>query len=466
MEFKMRYQDVMLKRLWAIGVIVLLATLFGFNNEATAQDAEEPRVEVGALAPALDIEQWFSDRDGEFERTTKFKSGKIYVVSFIPIGSWQSRLAISRCAILQDQYVNKGVQIICVGNEDEDTVADFLELEVSDRPEMIYAELAMHFCLTSDPDRSVYDQYVGREKPFGPLTFIVGKDGFVEWIGDSTKMQSPLKKIMAGKWDRDAVVAAAALRKELRLKSIEINELYEAEDLEAALKLINEILAKPVEGPIAEELAQLRVDIMLILNTGDIAAAVQAVADNHWDESYELNKVSWAIVLHHQAGNKIAPELLEVATNVSRRAAKIARESGSDSHKGAVLDTLAHLIFMGGDFEQAFEIQTEAVGKSQDKEVTDYFAELKKIKALRDAEAREVEAAAREAEVKAAEAKGAEGKNSEAESAPQTEVESESQPSKTDPVETTESKPTEAEQADSESELIPIPEAEEADVER
>jgi len=142
----------------------LLATvaMLGLNvSPVVAQTGDETILTIGSKAPALDIEVWFSDREGEFQHTTEFEPGKIYLIDFWATWATASHQWMARYSELQDRYFEKGLQIISVSDEDEDSVADFLELDVRGNAEMIYAEQTLNYCVTSDSDRSVYDDYMG-----------------------------------------------------------------------------------------------------------------------------------------------------------------------------------------------------------------------------------------------------------------------------------------------------------------
>ena len=55
---------------------------------------------------------------------------------------------------LQDEYSDKGVQVISISDEDLETVEEFLEKKVRGEEEMTYFDLTKNYCLTTDPDRS------------------------------------------------------------------------------------------------------------------------------------------------------------------------------------------------------------------------------------------------------------------------------------------------------------------------
>jgi len=71
--------------------------------------------------------------------------------------------------------------VVSVSDEDLETVKGFLEEESGDKT---FAEITRNYCLTTDPDGSVYEDYMKAANQQGiPTAFIVGKSGLVEWIG-------------------------------------------------------------------------------------------------------------------------------------------------------------------------------------------------------------------------------------------------------------------------------------------
>ena len=66
-----------------------------------------------------------------------------------------------------------------------------------------FADITSAYCLTTDPDRSVYEAYMTASEQQGiPTAFIVGKSGQIEWIGHPMEMDEPLEKVVTDSWDR------------------------------------------------------------------------------------------------------------------------------------------------------------------------------------------------------------------------------------------------------------------------
>lgn len=373
---------------------VMAATLA--SNTFAQTDAgtdDEAILTIGSKAPALDIETWFSDREGEFEQTTEFESGKIYLIDFWATWSTASHPWMVKYADLQDRYFDDGLQIIRISDEDEDSVANFLELDVNGNAETIYAEWTLGYCVTTDPDRSVQEDYMVAAQQLNlPVVFIVGRTGLIEWIGNPAKMQKPLKKIIADQWDREAF-GAKMLAEQMMIKAaVEIRELLQQGETEEALKLIEKMMIDAPDSRIRREMAKTRLHILLETDGPNIGEAFKEVAKDRAKSSTDLNQMAWSIVTRHQGGKKIAPDLLDAASETAQKGVELARKKGSDNHLGAVLDTHAHLIFMQGDLDRALELQIEACELSERDDVHEYLDELQQEKAKRaNAEVESVE---------------------------------------------------------------------------
>ena len=374
-----------------VAEIIVLTT---FSSATTLAQSEEPAIlTVGSKAPALDIEIWFSDREGEFQHTTEFEPGKIYLVDFWATWSTPSQRFMSTYSELQDRYYKDGVQIISISDEDEDSVADFLELDMNDNSGMIYAEQTLNYCLTSDPDRSVFDDYMdAAQQTTIPTVFIVGKTGLIEWFGNPAKLKRPLKKIIAGDWDRAGFKKEALALQQMKLLATEVRKLMEAGDTEGALELIENMIADTPDSETKFTMQRTRLALMMQNDSPKLAEAFEDVVQYEELDSYSLNELAWSIVTREQGGKKIESKLLDVAAETAEKAIKIARTEEDDEHLGAILDTHAHLIFLKGDLEEAIEIQTEAMQFSPRPDIKAYLDELQQIKNNQENDAEEGDA--------------------------------------------------------------------------
>ena len=190
--------------------ILLLIVLIGSTTPALCEDDSNatPSLTIGSAAPPLIIENWVQDGNGAFEPVTTFSKSHVYVVEFWATWCGPCVASMPHLAELQGEYSDKQVQIISITTEDLKTVEAFLDRNVRGDDEKTYRELTAAYCLTSDPDRSCYADYMEAAQQQGiPTAFIVGKDGHIEWIGHPNRLDEPLGSIVDSTWDRDLFAA-------------------------------------------------------------------------------------------------------------------------------------------------------------------------------------------------------------------------------------------------------------------
>lgn len=178
-------KKVALSALFATGLTVFPGISFAIPQEKEDQKkVESKKTEefgVGSKAPELDIEHWLSDGKGKFKKVTSFADGNIYVVEFWATWCGPCIASMPHLAEMQEKLAEKKVQIISVSDEDLETVEGFLKRELPSDDEKTYADLTSAYCLTADPDKSVYKDYMLAAKQNGiPTAFIVGKKGIIE----------------------------------------------------------------------------------------------------------------------------------------------------------------------------------------------------------------------------------------------------------------------------------------------
>ena len=350
-----------------------------------AQSAEPAILTVGSKAPSLDIEVWFSDREGEFQHTTEFEPGKIYVIDFWATWSSPSHRWMSTYSELQDRYFKDDVQIISISDEDEESVADFLELDMNNNSDMIYAEQTLNYCVTTDSDRSVFEDYVEASQMKNvPAVFIVGKTGLIEWFGNPEKMKRPLKKIIDGNWDRGVFKKRALAQQQLKKLATEVQKLTAAGDVEGALVIIEQMIESTDDAKSKAEMQNLRLQLMTTIDSPKLTAAFKDVVQQKDLGSFRLNELAWSIVTREQGGKEIEPELIDIALETAVEAVKIARTEEDDDHLGMILDTQAHLLFLKGDLDKALEVQTKAAEYTTRDDIQQYLEELQQIISKRE----------------------------------------------------------------------------------
>lgn len=145
--------------------------------------AQEATLRVGDPAPALDVEHWVKGNP-----VTSFQPGQCYVVEFWATWCPPCKDSMPHLTELQKEL---GDKIVIIGLSDEklDVVSKFLA-------EPKWAERTQ-YTLGTDPDRSVYKDYMEAAKQRGiPTSFLVNGEGKIEWIGHPAGMDRPLKKMV------------------------------------------------------------------------------------------------------------------------------------------------------------------------------------------------------------------------------------------------------------------------------
>ena len=194
------------------------------SEEDVSKQAE---LGIGSTAPSIEIDHWISNGDGRFEPVQQFEPGKIYLVEFWATWCGPCVASMPHLAKLQTEFAGQGFQVISITTEPEEIVEKFLERayepmspddsnkddhfdatkKADDQPDThpsTYRELTAAYCLTADPDASVYDSYMtasGHETI--PSAFLVGKTGKIEWIGRPMSLDKALRAVVNDTWDRN-----------------------------------------------------------------------------------------------------------------------------------------------------------------------------------------------------------------------------------------------------------------------
>jgi len=272
---------------------------------------------VGSRAADIDIEHWIEEGHEPVQPFRSFEPGKIYVIEFWATWCPYCGDVFQLLASLQRKYADQGLTVIAVGNEPPEAVKAFL---ADTSPETrAAAEAARHCVLTTDPDDSVFRDYMDAVADIGiPTAFIIGRQGIVEWIGHAQDIEEPLRMVVEDRWDRTAF--AEKTRK--------------IESVRASVKGVEELLQNGRQ-------------------TEAVAAYERLVAANA-DEADKLNEVAW-----------MAWELAEArplpGEMVAAAVAAATRSLEREPHNGNFLDTLAHHQALQGDLDAALATQQRAV---------------------------------------------------------------------------------------------------------
>lgn len=429
-------------RKFAVFVISLLLPALGRAEE------ERPLLTIGSRAPELQIEHWLSTGGGRFQPVKNFEPGQVYLVEFWATWCGPCIGSMPHLAALQEKYSDQGVQIISISDETPNEIGEFLKLPApvaEGAVEQTYGELNKGYCLATDPDRSVYRDYMEASGQLGiPRAYLVGKTGEIEWIGHPLNIDKALKEVLDDTWDRKAFLtefthwqlwgvlqsrvsklvqegeydaARALYAKErisladrLREKPLLVEQIQEYEtELEEEILLapaIREYKARNYEK-CSEELAKALVsanrhsrtrihhigfDSEMKLKRYDRAEKVLAAAKADAaiktaapiDDMFSINVLNGMCWATYEAITKPESQVPASLKSAALAGAEQAFQLAPDDNP--ILDTLAHLLAISGDLDRAIELEARAYDRETHAETKNEFRRELEVMKARKAE--------------------------------------------------------------------------------
>jgi hypothetical protein len=260
---------------------------------------------------------------------------------------------VPHLAEIQKKYKDQ-VTVLAISDEDLETVTGFMAKD-SIIEGKSWAE-AMAFIVATDPDKSVKTEVFSAAGRRGiPSSFIIGKDGMIEWIGHPSRMDEPLAAVLDGTWDRTAARKKydddQALQREMNKIRSALSTAVRANDEKAVMEILDEATTR---FPDSLSLKMQKWSLLLTrFHKYEAAYAVgRELVDGNFDDSMLLNTIAWSIA--DTEGLKVRD--LDLAMKAATQANKL-----TGSENAAILDTLARVYFEKSDLEGAVKWQKMAV---------------------------------------------------------------------------------------------------------
>ena len=211
---------------------------------------------------------------------------------------------------------------------------------------------AMSYIVATDPDKSVKTEVFSAAGRRGiPASFIIGKDGKIEWIGHPMRMDEPLAAVLDGTWDRTAARKKydedQALQKEMNKIRSGLSAAVRANDQTAAMEILDEAILR---FPESSSWRMQKFNLLLTrFHRYKAAYAIgHQLVEKNFDDSGTLNSIAWTIA--DTEGLEVRD--LDLALKAAAQANKL-----TDSKNAAILDTLARVYYEQGDLAAAVKWQ-------------------------------------------------------------------------------------------------------------
>ena len=205
--------------------------------------------------------------------------------------------------MLQNEYGDR-INVMGFTREDAETVTEFLTLEQSAGKTW---DEVLSYRIAIDNQAKTNEAYMRAAGQGGiPCAFIVGKEGFVEWIGHPAAMDEPLANIVDGTWDRAAALAEREKKKQLEeaMASFDrkMSELMAAEDYSGAVAAIEDF--SKLNPDMADQLLMARATILgKAGRREDQVSAFQEIIKKSPENPRLLNAIAWQIATEAKNGD-------------------------------------------------------------------------------------------------------------------------------------------------------------------
>jgi thiol-disulfide isomerase/thioredoxin len=320
---------------------------------APAQAASAPvgKLSIGDPAPKLQFDEWIKG-----DKIDGIEKGKVHVIEFWATWCGPCITAMPHLSELQKKHPEAIVVSVAASERGADEASKIEKVRKFVEGKGDTMSYRVVYAGDREKMSKPWMQAAGQSGI--PCSFIVDKDSKIAWIGHPMSMDAPLEGVIAGTWD------AAAARKQQE------NERAAMEMQRGVAMALREARQT---GDYANAISSLRKALEVAPNDAmklqlfGILAGPAKQPQEAWkigEEIYNakredpatMNGLAWMIV-DPDAG------VTEPNLDLAMRAAEAAVKS-SKSAEGAMLDTLARVVFLKGDVARAIEIQKDAIAKT------------------------------------------------------------------------------------------------------
>ena len=343
------------------------------KQAAPAAAAAPSRLSIGDPAPKLQYDEWIKG-----DKIDGIEKGKVHVIEFWATWCGPCITAMPHLSELQKKHPEAVVVSVAASERGPDEASKISK--VRSFVEGKGDTMSYRVVYVGDREKMSKPWMQAAGQNGIPCAFIVDKDSNIAWVGHPMSMDAPLAGVIDGTWDAAAAkkqqdTERAAMEVQ-RGVSMALREARQTGDYSKAIEALRKALA------IAPN------DAMKMQLFGVLAGPGKQ-PDEAWKlgeeiyaakkgDSATMNGLAWMIVDPDAGVEK--PNL-----DLALRAAEAAVEN-SKGAEGAMLDTLARVVYLKGDVARAIEIQKDAIAKTpagnmregMEKALAEYEAALKK----------------------------------------------------------------------------------------
>ena len=266
-------------------------------------------------------------------------------------------------AELQNKYRGQNVQIISISDETLDEVKDLLAKD-NEQVGKTFSEITAAYSLTTDPDRSVYKDYMEASNQQGiPTSFIVGKDGRIEWIGHPMEMDEPLELVVNDGWDREKFKEELKAKEQFKKDMDRISMLAGAGKFDEAVKFAEGQIDKAPTDALREQWGAIRHSLKLSGNMLDDESLefFKGQLGKLKGDPYSIARFGYSLYGQSQQGADIKPLAGEVIAALQAEV-----DGVEEQMQPLMFNTIALLANESGDISQAIEAQQAAIDAAPD----------------------------------------------------------------------------------------------------